>query len=168
MRETAGELPDRLHFLRLTQRLLRLQALGGLHGLRHDTDDLAALVPHRTQRHVESALAGRKIDDDSLLNHLAGGDAADRIPNHFRHSRSAGKPGRFPERPPTTSSSRPLIPAKRCPVCVQQDPVGGHVALIDVCRLQKRLHPVRARLERDDRPRQLGGSLLHLAFKRFR
>ncbi len=60
VRDTAGELADRLHLLRLPQRFLAAAALGDVDQLRHRARDVAVAVEHGAHAEIEIALADGK------------------------------------------------------------------------------------------------------------
>ena len=76
MRDTARELPDRLHLLRLPKCRLRALELGDLPPLRYDLDDRVTLVANGFQGEVEDTpdlvgkLERRFVADDNPFDRL--------------------------------------------------------------------------------------------------
>ncbi len=127
MGNAAGQLADGLHFLRLTQRILALAALGDVDGLRHRADDRAMLIAQRAHREIEIALAGRQMQPHLGPDLFAAHHRDEGIANGVAHAVGRREPGRFPERPAddvaglgADAGQRDLVGVKHVAVMVEQ------------------------------------------------
>src|ERR1700727_2960279 len=154
MSESAGELADRLHLHRLPERGFGFDPLRGLYRFRYDAHHRALAVLHGAQCQVEAALTIRQIYHNGMLADFTCSSRGHRLAHRLRHSRRLSKPRRLPKRPPDNIFYVGLYAFERGAVSVEKRPVGGHVALKNIRRLQKCLHTVGARLERFERARQ--------------
>ena len=98
VRDAAGELADRLHLLRLTQRFLGLAALGDIDGLRQHGGNAAMLIEHRPHGKIEIPVADRQMQQHLDPHAFTAPDRRKRIGDDLANRRGGGKPGRVPER----------------------------------------------------------------------
>ena len=128
--ETAGQLTHRLHLLALTQRLLRLAALGDVDRFRHEADNRPLLVANRAHREIERAPAGGQVQKHLPAHGLAAGDRRDGLANNFAHAGRVGEPGGFPERLADDCIQGRCDAVQRGRIGMQHLAVGGEQPLV--------------------------------------
>ena len=140
VRHPAGQLSDRFHLLRLTQRFLALAALGDVDGVGHRPDDRAVLIAQRAHHKVEIALADRQAQSHLHLGFFAPHHGHEGVSDGVAHAFGSGKPRRFPERLAADVAGVRADSGKRCLVGIQEVAVLVQQPLILMAGLQNRPH----------------------------
>ena len=136
MRDAAGQIADRLHLLRLLQRLLGMDAIGDVDSLRHDRHDVSRIIFHRAEREIEHARADGQIEGHAQVLRIARGSALYCRFHALGQPWRGDEPRRLPIRMPDDVFEPGADAGKRGAVCVEQRAVRRHQTLIEMRGLE--------------------------------